>query len=102
MSIDKQIETWKKDGKRPQMVEFDDDRVAYFQSPTRKQMKLITSKIGNGGPVAMAESYIKVCYLGGDVTKEEILDENNTDYLNQMTATVDVLMKYKAATVKKL
>lgn len=102
MVTKKQIAEWRKEGKRPVSVEFDDGKTAILNQPTRKQLKLIFSKAGQGGPIGMTEAYVRTCYLGGSLTQEELMDETVSDYIAQLAATVDELLNTKKAIVKKL
>lgn len=96
------VEGWKKEHGVLSLVEFDDMSEVIFKTPSRKELKLIMSKGRNGGAVGMSESFVRNCYLGGDVTKEDILDDNNTTYLGQVVGSFDDLVGVKQKIVKKL
>lgn len=98
----KEISNWKKQGLNPVQVAFSDDNVAFFQTPTRKKLGLIFSKAGKGGPISMTEAYVKNCYLGGSVSLETVMDDNNTAYIAELAASIDDLLNTKKAEVKKL
>lgn len=100
MSIQKKIEAWKKEGHKVLELPFEDGNSAFFSMPTRKQLKLIMSK-GKAGVVVMTDTFIKNCYLGGDVTKEQLLDENDTEYAATISANIDQLLGTKQVDVKK-
>lgn len=102
MDFKGKIEEWKKKGFEVNLVPFEDGQEAYFKTPNRRELKLIFSKATNGGAIAMTESYVKNCYLGGTVKKEGILDDNNTSYLAQLSASIDDLLGTKKVQIKKL
>lgn len=81
-------------------VPFDDGENAFFKQPNRKELKLIMSK-GKGGPIAMTDAFVKNCHIGGSVSKAMFLDENNTEYISQLAASIDDLLSMKKAEIKK-
>jgi hypothetical protein len=97
-----QIKAWKAAGKGPVEVTLSDGSTLYFSTPTRKQFRLIMAKMRTGGAVGITEAYIKNCHLGGDLTIEQILDDNDSTYAAEIGATIDELLNTKAAAVKKL
>ena len=97
-----QIDAWKAANKRPQLVEFEDGSEVVFATPDRKTMKQIFGKAQRGGPIAMVDAFVDNCYLGGDLTKGQIKDKDNTLYTGQLTNSIDQLMNTKALEVKKL
>lgn len=102
MNFKKEIENWKEKHGLLNHLVFEDEKEAFFSPPNRKVLKLVFSKAQSGGPIGMTESYVKNCYLGGSVTKEEILSEKNTVYLAQLAASIDGLLGTKQAQIKKL
>jgi hypothetical protein len=101
MDIQKQIDAWKKEGHTVLEMPFDDGTTAFFKRPTRKVLKLIMGKGRRGGPIELATLFIKNCYLGGDITQEVLLAEDNTEYFSQVYASIDDLLGTKMQEVKK-
>jgi hypothetical protein len=96
-----QVEAWKKQGHTVLEVPFDDGKTIYVRTPNRQELKLILAKAKNG-PVALAESYVTNCLLGGDLTAEEICSDNNTGYIASVAASIDDLLGTKKLEIKKL
>jgi hypothetical protein len=95
------IEELKAEGKRLFEVQFEDGKTCVLAYPTRKQFKLIMSK-GKNGPVIMVDALVKNCYVGGEVTQAEFFDEINTDYMAQLSASIDEILNFQKVAIKKL
>lgn len=80
-------------------ITFDDGKLVLFRKPTRVQLKMIMAK-GSKGAVDMTESYVRNCHVGGDLTKEEILDDKQTSYLASLVGSFDDLLEMKKLEVK--
>lgn len=101
MKIKDQIKAWKEKYGTVVEVPFDDGKSAFFKNPNRRELKLIYSKAAKGGPIAMVESYVANCWLGGDLGKDEILNPEDTSYISQLTASIDDLLQTKKVEIKK-
>ena len=101
MKISEQIEAWKKEGKKPIRVTLGDGSELYFSTPSRKQFRSIMAKARESG-VAITESFVKNCLLGGDLTEHQIIDDNDSSYIAELGASIDDLLNTKKADVKKL
>lgn len=102
-NLENQIKEWKALGHEVVGVTFDDGKACYFKTPNRKELKLILSKGGQGGgPVTMTDTYIKNCYLGGDVSADCLASDAGTAYLAQIAASIDDLINTKRVEIKKL
>jgi hypothetical protein len=100
MEFKKEIQEWKKQGHTVLEVPFDDGKTAFFKTPNRQELKLIFSKAPKGGPVAMTDTFVKNCLLGGHLSKDEICG-SDTKYIAQLAASIDDLLGTKQVEIKK-
>lgn len=101
MKIEEQVKAWKQEHGTVFLFPFEDGNNVYFRKPNRKELKLILSK-AKEGPLSMAESFVKNCLLGGDLTEAQITDDKSTEYIAQVAATIDDLLGTKRQEIKKL